>query len=137
MKKISALQAAVFSVALAALIGACGDSTSSGGGGGGTIPADVSIVVGAQTKGFAAYSPDTITVSLNGGSSVKVVWRNDDKVGSTTVAHTVTDTLAAPRFTGATLNAGDTASVTFSTAGQYQYKCAFHAPMRGLVIVQP
>lgn len=137
MKRISAVQAAVSSVALAALIGACGDSTSSdGGGGGGTLPADVSIVVGAQTKGFGAYSPDTITVQMNGGASVRVRWRNDDDVGGVNVPHTVTDTTAANAF-NVTIQPGDTASVNFTTAGSYPYKCGFHSGMRGLVIVQP
>src|SRR5262249_45735532 len=122
------------------LIGACGDSTSPGGGGvggggGGPIPADVSIVLGAQTKGFAAYDPGTITLQLNGGAAGKGLWRNDDANG---IDHTVTDTLTPNRFTSRTITtAVDTGSVTFTAAGEYQYKCSIHPGMRGLVIVQP
>ena len=119
------------------LLAACSNSNESSGGGGlNPPPADVVIVQGAQILGFQAYDPDTITVRLNGAASVKVVWRNDDEVGGSTVQHTVTDTTAAPAF-NKTVNAGDTVSVTFTTAGEFPYKCTFHQTMRGLVIVQP
>jgi plastocyanin len=74
---------------------------------------------------------------LNGAASVKVSWRNDDQVGNTTVSHTVTDTTSGNAFPSITIAAGDTASVTFTAAGEYPYKCSFHQGMRGLVIVQP
>lgn len=118
----------------AAIAVACSEGT--GGGISGPLPADVVIPQGAQLLGFQAYDPDTITVHLNGASSVKVVWRNDDQVGGTTVTHTVTDTTAANDFS-ITLNAGENGSITFVSAGSYPYKCNFHQSMRGLVLVEP
>jgi plastocyanin len=116
---------------------ACSSTSGPSNGGGGSPPtADVVIVQGAQVLGFQAYDPDTITVHLNGAASVKVVWRNDDETGGSKVSHTVTDTAAAPAF-GRTVNAGDTVSVTFNSAGEFPYKCTFHSGMRGLVIVEP
>ena len=130
-------RALAFPLVIIALAAGCGESVTGGGGtSGGNARADVVIPQGAQVLGFAAYDPDTLTVHLNGASSVKVVWRNDDKVGGTTVSHTVTDTTAANDFS-ITLNAGDTGSITFVSAGSYPYKCGFHPGMRGLVIVQP
>jgi len=135
MTRVTArLALAVPLVAIAALA-ACSNSNDTSAGG--SIPAaDVVIVPGAQILGFQAYNPDTITVHLNGAASVKVVWRNDDEVGGSTVQHTVTDTTAANAF-NRTVNAGDTVTVTFDTAGEYPYKCTFHTGMRGLVIVEP
>ena len=90
-------------------------------------PAGVLIVPGAMTKGFQAYRPDTLTISLAIGG--KVVWRNDDAI-----THTVTDTTAAAAFSR-TLGAGDTASVVFSATGEFPFKCSIHPTMRGLIVV--
>jgi len=123
------------SFAALAILAACSDDSNSNNNP--QITADVSINPNAQTLGFGAFSPDTFTAALNGGASVKVVWRNDDNSVSGGVAHTVTDTTAAAAFS-VPLNAfGDTTSVTFTTAGEYPYKCSIHDTMRGLVIVTP
>jgi plastocyanin len=122
-------------VLLSLAIAACGSSTDANGGGGTPPPsADVAIVPGASTKGFQAYAPDTFTVHLNGAPSVRVVWRNDDTVRN--ALHTVTDTTGASLFSRS-ITAGDTASVSFTSAGAYPYKCSIHPGMRGLVQILP
>lgn len=134
MKKHLACLAVAVPFLAVIILAACSDGT--GGGINGPVQADVVIVPGAQILGFQAYDPDTITVQLNGAASVKVIWRNDDQVGGVNVQHNVSDTTVANAF-GITIDPGDTASVTFSTAGSYPYKCSFHPGMRGLVVVQP
>jgi len=109
----------------AALLAACGSSTSSNG-----PSPDVRIVANAETKGFQAYSPDTISVSLSTDGG-RVTFRNDD--GTT---HTVTDTTAAALFSK-TLGAGQTASLTFASTGSFPFKCSIHPGMRGLIQVTP
>jgi plastocyanin len=116
----------VIPVVAATILAACGSSTSSNNP---KPAADVSIVSGAATKGFQAYSPDTFTVTLASGG--KVTWRNDN--GG--VQHTVRDTLAANAFDTGIIAGGDTASIVFTLAGQYPYKCGIHDSMRGLIIV--
>lgn len=114
----------------AAVISACGGGDSNGPGN--QPAADVSIVPGAFNKGFQAYAPDTLTISL--AASGTVTWRNDD--GG--VAHTVTDTTAAALFDlGLAATNNDTASFTFTVAGEYPYKCTIHPGMRGLIVVNP
>jgi plastocyanin len=127
---------ALTALCAAAAVAACSSTSGPSNGGGSPPAADVVIVQGAQVLGFQAYDPDTITVHLNGAASVTVVWRNDDETGGSKVSHTVTDTAAVPAF-GRTVNAGDTVSVAFNSAGAYPYKCTFHSGMRGLVIVEP
>jgi len=121
---------------VAAALAACSSSTDSNGSGN-PPAADVSIVRDASLKGFQAYSPDTITVSLGGAPSVTVVWRNDDKTSTLSVTHTVRDTLAANSYDTGFITGGATDSLTFNAAGNYPYKCGVHNGMRGLVIVQP
>ncbi|MDX2120529.1 MAG: hypothetical protein SF070_05605 [Gemmatimonadota bacterium] len=114
----------------AAVVAGCGGGDSNGPGN--QPQADVSIVPGAFNKGFQAYSPDTLTISL--ATSGTVTWRNDD--GG--VAHTVTDTTAAALFDlGLTAINNDTASFTFTVAGEYPYMCTIHPGMRGLIVVNP
>ncbi len=115
----------------AAIVAACSDSTSNNNP---KPAANVIVTPSAAGKTFTAYSPDTFTVALNGGASVKVTWRNDDNVSP---AHTVTDTAAVPAFTTANLASGDTASIVFTTAGTFGYHCAIHPTMVGTVVVNP
>ncbi len=118
-------------LALLAVAAACGGDSDNGLGVPGPIPpsaANVVIVSGASTKGFQAYSPDTFTVAAGG----EVTWRNDDGL-----SHTVTDTTAANAFAITLGSGGDTASVVFTIAGEYPYKCSIHPGMRGLVVVNP
>ena len=120
---------------VAAALAACSDNNDSSGGLN-PPPADVIIVPGAELKGFQAYSPDTLTVSLAGAPSITVVWRNDESVSSG-IQHTVTDTAAARAFDTGAIDPGKTGSVTFTSAGSFPYKCSIHSGMRGLVVVQP
>ncbi|MBP9201087.1 MAG: hypothetical protein KBF47_13845 [Gemmatimonadales bacterium] len=110
------------------LVSACGGGDSNGPGN--PPAADVAIVSGAATKGFQAYNPDTLQVSLAAGGTV--TWRNDDGAG-----HTVTDTTAANAFNVTFSSRNDTASVVFAATGEFPYKCSIHPGMRGLVIVNP
>ena len=119
-------------VAALSMLAACSDSTSNNSN---PPAADVSIVAGAALLTNTAFNPDTITVTLGGGASTKVVWRNDD-IPAGGVLHHVTDTTAAAAFDVA-VTAGDTSSVTFTVAGEYPYKCSIHPGMRGLVVVTP
>jgi plastocyanin len=69
------------------------------------------------------FAPPTLTVKK--GSSV--AWVNHDKAGHTaTFADLDTDRLEK----------GDRKSLTFKQAGRYPYVCAFHAFMKGVVVVQ-
>jgi len=116
----------VIPVVAAALLAACGSSTSNNNP---KPPANVVVVGGASTKGFQAYAPDTFTVTLASGGTVR--WRNDD--GG--VQHTVRDTAAAPAFDTGIITGGDTDSIVFTSVGQYAYMCGIHTGMRGLIIV--
>ena len=122
------LRLPVTALAVMVTVSACGGSDSNGPGN--PPAADVAIVSGAATKGFQAYNPDTIQVSLAAGGTV--TWRNDDGTG-----HTVTDTTVANAFSVAFSSKNDTASVVFAATGEFPYKCSIHPGMRGLVIVNP
>ncbi|WP_268541697.1 cupredoxin domain-containing protein, partial [Candidatus Nitrosotenuis cloacae] len=95
----------------------------------------VSIPPGSSTPGCEANSecfiPSDILVSV--GSTV--TWTNDD-----TAAHTVTsgtvESGATGQFDSSLFMAGKTFSVTFDTAGQYQYFCMVHPWMVGTVTVE-
>ena len=115
---------------VASTLAGCGSSNGGGGGPSNPPPADVVIVPGAATKGFQAFNPDTFTVSLAAGGTV--TWRNGENV-----SHTVTDTATVPAFNLSFGATDDTASTTFTVAGQYGYRCNIHPGMRGLVIVTP
>jgi plastocyanin len=71
------------------------------------------------------YMPSTVTVTVGG----KVTWKNVDSA-----AHTATATDSS--FDTSLVNAGASASNTFSTAGSYPYMCILHPWMKGTVNVQ-
>lgn len=73
-----------------------------------------------------AFSPSSLSVSA--GTTVK--WTNQDAV-----VHTVTS-VPAGLFDSGSIPKGGTFSYTFSTAGTYNYYCAIHPSMLGVVIVQ-
>jgi plastocyanin len=77
-----------------------------------------------DTKNFA-YVPPSITVPA--GS--KVVFTNSD-----TVAHTVTASDGS--FDSKNMDPKSTWSHVFAKAGTYAYVCAYHAFMKGTVIVK-
>jgi plastocyanin len=72
--------------------------------------------------GFA-FGPGSVTVEVGD----TVTWTNDD-----TAPHTAT---ASGDFDTGTIAVGDSASVTFDTAGTYAYVCSIHPAMQGTVVV--
>ena len=78
-------------------------------------------------KNFA-FSPASLTVK----KGTKVTWVNNDGP-----AHTVTATDNGNTFNSGTIApAGGTYSFTFTTAGDFNYKCSIHPQMLGIVHVQ-
>ena len=80
---------------------------------------------GVSIKSFR-YSPATITVKP--GEAVR--WVNDED----SVPHTVTSEKAGG-FSSASLKPGESYLQTFDQAGAYNYFCAIHPGMRGVVLV--
>jgi len=74
-----------------------------------------------------AFTPKTITVPV--GTTVR--WINNGNA-----PHTVTSTSSPKAFDSGTLNSGDTFQHTFTTAGQFPYRCNIHPSMTGTVIVE-
>jgi plastocyanin len=74
------------------------------------------------TRDFA-FSPGTVTVT----EGDTVTWTNADAT-----AHTAT----GGAFDTERLDPGQTATVTFSTAGSFAYVCAIHPQMTGTIVVQ-
>jgi plastocyanin len=72
------------------------------------------------------YKPATVHVRAGG----QVTWVNDDKAG-----HTATFTTGPSKLDTDRLGKGDRAKLTFPKAGNYAYVCAFHAFMKGEVVV--
>lgn len=72
------------------------------------------------------FAPDPITISV--GDSV--MWTNSDPVGHNAQAHD--KSFRTPLFLS-----GDSATVTFDTAGTFPYFCGAHPEMVGTVIVEP
>ena len=70
-----------------------------------------------------AFTPGTVTVT----EGDTVTWTNDDGT-----AHTAT----GAAFDTERLDPGQTATITFSTAGSFPYACAIHAQMTGTVVVE-
>jgi plastocyanin/uncharacterized membrane protein len=69
-----------------------------------------------------AYNPDDVTVPLG----ANVTWTNYDPA-----PHTAT----GDSFDSGTLSTGDTASVTFTSLGEYAYFCSIHPSMIGRILV--
>jgi plastocyanin len=90
--------------------------------GGGT---PIVIPSGAQSKGSAAYAPDTLTVAVG----TTVAWTNTDAI-----SHTVTSDTSA--FNSGTLGPNAAFTFTFQNAGTFAYHCAIHPGMVGSVVVQ-
>ncbi len=84
----------------------------------------VSCAGGAKTvdmKDFK-YLPEEITIT----EGTKVTWKNPD-----VEAHTVT----ATGWDSGVIEAGNSYSRTFDTAGTYEYRCVLHPTMTGRLIV--
>ena len=85
--------------------------------GGTALAADGSV----RIAGFA-FVPDSISITV--GDSV--TWTNEDST-----AHTAT----GAAFDTETLSPGESATITFSSAGTFAYACAIHPAMTGSVVV--
>jgi plastocyanin len=72
------------------------------------------------------YKPATVHVATGG----RVTFVNDDTAG-----HTATFAKGPSRLDTGRLSRGKRASLTFPKAGRYAYVCAFHAFMKGEVVV--
>jgi plastocyanin len=72
------------------------------------------------------YKPATVHVAAGG----RVTFVNDDKA-----AHTATFTQGPSKLDTDRLRLGGRATLTFPKAGRYAYVCAFHAFMKGEVVV--
>jgi hypothetical protein len=128
-------------LAIALLIGCGSDSTDINQPGGQNPPGtQVSIVVGAQSKGAAAFSPNPLTITLADGGVAR--WLNndsarDDGYGGTVggVAHNITADDGS--FDSDVLAPGNTFQTTYATIGTYGYHCSIHPTMKGTVIVTP
>jgi plastocyanin len=72
------------------------------------------------------YKPATVHVATGG----RVTFVNDDAAG-----HTATFTKGPSRLDTGRLSRGERATLTFPRAGRYAYVCAFHAFMKGDVVV--
>jgi len=73
-----------------------------------------------------AYAPPTVTIQVGD----TVTWVNGDDI-----PHTATDTDGS--FDTEVIDAGgDTATVTFDTAGTSSYACSIHPQMTGTVVVE-
>ena len=118
------------------VVAACGGNESTGFNPPPTV-ADIKIVLNASLKTTTAYKPNPFTVSLNGQSSVTVVWGNDDVAGANGVSHTVTQDGNTPTFDSNGMDQGETFEHVFTAAGSYNYHCKFHQGMIGTVIVSP
>jgi plastocyanin len=67
-------------------------------------------------------------ISIKPGTTV--TWLNDDDT-----PHSVIE--ATRRFHSAALDTGDSFTMTFTTPGEVDYFCGFHAMMQGKIIVAP
>lgn len=73
-----------------------------------------------------AYDPDPVTVPAGGS----VTWTNSDPV-----PHTATARDREVLQTG-TIRSGESVTVTFAAAGEYEYFCEFHSGMKGTLVVE-
>ncbi len=87
-------------------------------GAGTALAADRSVAI----SGFT-FSPRTVTVNVGD----TVTWTNSDAQ-----AHTATSGSA---WSTGDIGNGESASITFSTAGTFDYICAIHPTMTGTVVV--
>ena len=98
---------------------------------------DISIVLGAQTKGTAAFSPNPITISLASTTGGVVMWTNNDQTsgvyGSSGTTHNITADDGG--YSSGNLAPGATFQRTFMVAGSYAYHCSIHPTMKGTVTV--
>jgi plastocyanin len=102
-------------LALPLLLAGCGGSEK-------PVAAKTATVAIASFK----YKPAAVHVRAGG----RVTFVNRDSAG-----HTATFTAGPSKLDTNRLNRGDRAALTFPKAGRYAYVCAFHAFMKGTVVV--
>ena len=85
----------------------------------------VSIVRGADVLTTTAYSPNPITIAAGGS----VTWTNNDNIAHTSVGD-------GGGWNSGSINAGQTFTTTFPSAGTFRYHCSIHPNMIGTVTVQ-
>jgi plastocyanin len=88
-------------------------------GAGSALAADQAVAI----SGFT-FSPRTVTVNV--GDSV--TWTNSDAQAHTATSGSAWDT--------GDIGNGESATITFRSAGTYDYACAFHPAMTGRVVVR-
>jgi plastocyanin len=106
-------------------------------------PNDIVMVVGAQNKGAAAYSPNPKTVALSGAANVTIRWVNSDISGGdytqgTAVTHNVVSDADPAAFApSGDMGGNATFSVQLTAPGDYAYHCSIHPTMVGTIHVDP
>jgi len=105
-------------LALPLLLAGCGDSEK-------PVAAAAATPATVAIESFK-YKPATVHVKAGG----RVTFVNRDTAG-----HTATFTAGPSKLDTDRLEKGERAALTFPKAGRYAYVCAFHAFMKGDVIV--
>ena len=87
----------------------------------------VSIPVGAQGQGPAAYGVNPLVIAMG----TTVTWTNNDSIPHTSTSDTGV-------WDSGILSSGQSFSFAFTQAGTYPYHCAIHgaASMSGTIVVQ-
>ena len=94
--------------------------------GGTAAPGSVIMPVGVGSNTALSFSPAKIVVIIGVNNTVTFI--NKD-----TATHTVTATDSS--FNSGDINAGQSWTYTFSTAGTFDYYCIYHSWMKGTVVV--
>jgi amicyanin len=82
----------------------------------------------STTVAIASFKYKAPTAHVRAGG--RVTWVNRDSAG-----HTATFTSGPSKLDTGRLDKGGRATLTFPKAGHYAYVCAFHAFMKGTVVV--
>jgi plastocyanin len=133
----------LLSLAALVLLVSCGGSSPTDSDGNPNPPApqanDVDIVVGASTRGNAAFDPNPKTIALSGAANAEVRWVNldmtSDGYSSVGVTHRIVSNDGTSFDTGDIVG-NDAVSRTLP-AGTYAYHCSNHPSMTGTVTITP